>query len=209
MQFKLEKDLVKELVLLLKKDFNINHLSLEFRSGSNICDVVFTDGFKRKNVIFDNYFESYFYFNKILKNKKININEIKTDNYKSIVSSLNKHKYIKVTESELKLIEKVSISTNHIHAIEAKLSDWKNGLKQALTYKEYADYVYVAISKEYYKNIDLEIFKNNNVGLILVEKGKLTTIFKPTLIKGHALDIKYYIADKLLKEYIQLNPLMG
>jgi len=59
-------------------------------------------------------------------------------------------------------------SNENIIAIEAKVRDWKSGVRQALRYKEYADYSYLAI---YEDNIagcleNIEVFKKLGVGLI-------------------------------------------
>lgn len=65
-------------------------------------------------------------------------------------------------------------TSDNIIAIEAKVRDWKSGIRQAMRYKEYADYSYLAI---YENNIssclaNIEIFQKLGIGLIGVsDKG--------------------------------------
>lgn len=83
-------------------------------------------------------------------------------------------------------------------AIEAKLSDWKSGLYQALAYKQYSVYVYVAIDEYYYKKVDIQLFEKNNVGLILIGKRHIKKILIHKKEKDFEVDIKYYMIDKFL-----------
>ena len=53
------------------------------------------------------------------------------------------------------MILRSNIRNGHkIIAIEAKLSDWKNGFYQALRYRYFANQSYLAIKNGYIKNID-------------------------------------------------------
>jgi predicted transcriptional regulator len=59
-------------------------------------------------------------------------------------------------------------TSENIIAIEAKVRDWKSGIRQAMRYKEYADYSYLAI---YENNVsacfeNIEVFKRLGIGLI-------------------------------------------
>ncbi|HHX67820.1 MAG TPA: hypothetical protein GX708_07170 [Gallicola sp.] len=204
MIFKLEKDLVSELVELLKKDHNIKYVTRELRNGNNIADVVFSEDISRNYAIFEEYIQSYYYVNKILNKKRIKIDDLQIDSltiqkeFKKFLKFLEKEGYINIKGNNIEVIKKVKFATKNIVAIEAKLSDWKAGLEQALSYKVYSDYVYVAIEKTFYKNVDLEQFKLNNVGLILVEKGKMRKVFTPKKEKNSQLEIKYYMLDKFI-----------
>ncbi len=66
-------------------------------------------------------------------------------------------------------------------AIEAKVKDWKSGIKQACRYKEFADETYLAIYKQYssapLKNI--ELFRTLDVGLLIVEDGRVELAHQP------------------------------
>lgn len=66
-------------------------------------------------------------------------------------------------------------------AIEAKVKDWKGGIKQACRYKEFADETYLAIYKQHsavpLKNI--AFFQALNVGLLIVDDGHVEMAFQP------------------------------
>lgn len=204
MTFKYEKDLVNELVTILQEDYNIKYVVRELQNGKNIADVVYSKELKRDFAIFDEYIESYYYFNEIIQNKKKTIEELNIKNkdllrkFKRFLKKLEKAGYITLNNNKIHVIKKVDIASKNVVAIEAKLSDWKSGLNQALAYKQYSDYVYVAIDEYYYKKVDIELFEKNNVGLILVGKGHIKKVLIPKKEKDFEVDIKYYMIDKFL-----------
>lgn len=205
MIFKLEKELVAELVELLKNEYNIKYVTRELRNGNNIADIVFSDEIDRNYAIFSEYIQSYYYVNKMLNKKIIKIEDLKIESdiikkqFKKFLKFLEKEGYINIKNNRIEVIKKVEFATKRIIAIEAKLSDWKSGLEQAISYKVYSDYVYVAIEKTYFKNVDLDLFREKNVGLILVEKGKMIKKLVPKKEKSNNLEIKYYMIDKFIK----------
>lgn len=211
MIFKLEKDLVTELINLLKKDYNIKYVTRELRNGNNIADVVFSDEINRNYAIFKEYIQSHYYVTKILNKKSIKITDLNIESellkkeFRKFLTFLEKEGYINIVGNKIEIIKKIKPATKNIVAIEAKLSDWKAGLEQALSYKVYSDYVYVAIDKTYYKNVNIELFKQRNVGLILVEKGKLTKKIVPKKEKNNNLEIKYYMIDKFISSINKKN----
>ena len=204
MTFKYEKDLVNELVKILQDEYNIKYVVRELQNGKNIADVVYSKELQRDFAIFDEYIDSYYYFNEIIINKKKNIDELDIQNkellkkFKKFLKKLEKAGYITIKNNRIHVIKKVDIASKNVVAIEAKLSDWKSGLNQALAYKQYSDYVYVAIDECCYKKIDIKLFENNNVGLILVGKGHIKKILNPKKEKEFNDDIKYYMVDKFL-----------
>ncbi len=56
-----------------------------------------------------------------------------------------------------------------ILAIEAKISNWKIGFRQAFSRLFYVDRSYIAICREYAKKVDCEILQKNGIGLISVD----------------------------------------
>jgi len=60
-------------------------------------------------------------------------------------------------------------------AVEAKLKDWKRGIVQANRYKSFANKTYLAMPAQQEKNIDRELLKKHNIGLMLFDTntGKL------------------------------------
>lgn len=204
MTFKYEKDLVNELVKILQEDYDIKYVVRELQNGKNIADVVYSKELQRDFAIFDEYIDSYYYFNEIITNKKKNIDELNIQNkdllrrFKKFLQKLEKAGYITIDNNKIHIIKKVDLASRNVVAIEAKLSDWKSGLNQAITYKQYSDYVYVAIDECVYKKINIKQFEDNNVGLILVGKGHIKKVFIPKKEKDFNVDIKYYMIDKFI-----------
>lgn len=204
MTFKYEKDLVNELVKILQEDYDIKYVVRELQNGKNIADVVYSKELQRDFAIFDEYIDSYYYFNEIITNKKKNIDELNIQNkgllrrFKKFLKKLEKAGYITIDNNKIHIIKKVDLASKNVVAIEAKLSDWKSGLNQAITYKQYSDYVYVAIDECVYKKINIKQFEDNNVGLILVGKGHIKKVFIPKKEKDFNVDIKYYMIDKFI-----------
>ena len=99
------------------------------------------------------------------------------------ISNLISSHYIEESDGKFRLSRNYELSFVKNFAIEAKLKDWKKGLKQAYRYKWFAEYSFVVLDEHYskpaLKNID--IFEKYNVGLASMSVcGKLTRHFNPT-----------------------------
>ena len=177
--FSSEKELVEKLVLDLQERYNTQYIVRELRSGKNIADVVYTTEIDRSNIVFDDYFNAYYYFNGVYSKKKISIDEVGISDTKAckkfyhFLCELEELGYVRIDGHYVTSIKKVDAVTKNFVAVEAKLSDWKAGLEQAVRYKQYANEVYVAISAEYVKNVDKDQFKKVNIGLMSVSEDKL------------------------------------
>lgn len=177
--FAKETELVDKLVLDLQERFDTQYIVRDLRGGNNIADVVYTTNIDRSNIIFDEYFNAYYYFNEIYKRKKVCLDDVKISNEKvnkkfhHFLQELEKLGYIRISGNYITTIKKVDAVTRNFIAVEAKVSDWKAGLEQAVRYKQYANEVYVALSSEYILKVDRQQFKNLNIGLMSVSSGKL------------------------------------
>lgn len=201
-----EKELVEKLVLDLQDRFDTQYIVRELRGGNNIADVVYTTDIHRNNVVFDEYFNAYYYFNGIYNHKRINFDDVRISDEKAskkfyhFLRELEELGYVKIDGNYITSIKKVDAVTNNFIAIEAKISDWRAGLEQALRYKQYANEVYVAISSEYVSKVDKKLFKEMNIGLMSVSKGKLKISLRAKKQQVEKLDIQYYITDRFLKQ---------
>ena len=204
--FTSEKELVEKLVIDLQEKYNTHYIVRELRGGNNIADVVYTTYIERDNVVFDEYFKAYYYFNGIYNKKKISIDEVEISDttvnkkFHNFLRELEELGYIKVENNYITSIKKIDAVTKNIIAIEAKLSDWRAGIEQAIRYKQYANEVYVAVGAENVKNVDKELFRSKNIGLMSVSAGKLRIVIKAKKQKAENLDIQYYIADRFLQQ---------
>lgn len=204
--FSSEKQLVEKLVLDLQEKYNTQYIVRELRGGNNIADVVYTTEINRENIVFDEYLNAYYYFNVIYNKKKICIDDAKISDSKVIkkfhnfLRELEELGYIKIEGNYVTSVKKIDVVTKNFIAVEAKISDWRAGLEQAIRYKQYADEVYVAISSEFVNKVDKELLRNMNIGLMSVSDGKLRVPVKAKKEKVKKLDIQYYIEDRFLKQ---------
>ena len=204
--FSSEKELVEKLVLDLQERYNTQYIVRELRSGKNIADVVYTTEIDRSNIVFDDYFNAYYYFNGVYSKKKISIDVVGISDTKAckkfyhFLCELEELGYVRIDGHYVTSIKKVDAVTKNFVAVEAKLSDWKAGLEQAVRYKQYANEVYVAISAEYVKNVDKDQFKKVNIGLMSVSEDKLIIPIRAKKEKVEKKDIQYYMTDRFLKQ---------
>lgn len=201
-----ERELVEKLVLDLQERYNTQYIVRELRSGKNIADVVYTTEIDRSNIVFDDYFNAYYYFNGVYSKKRISIDEVGISDTKAckkfyhFLRELEELGYVKIDGNYVTSIKKVDAVTKNFIAVEAKLSDWKAGVEQALRYKQYANEVYVAISAEYVKNVDKEQLKRLNIGLMSVSEDKLKIPIRAKREQVEKKDIQYYMVDRFLKQ---------
>jgi hypothetical protein len=204
--FKNEKELVEKLVLDLQQLYDTQFIVRELRSGNSIADVVYTTSIKRDEILFSDYQVAYYYVREIYNKKNIDLNKVSISNtsikrkFNNFLKALEIQGYIQIDGNYIKSIKKVNGVTNKFVAVEAKLSDWRGGLEQAIRYKNYADEVYVALSSEYIKNVSLDLFREHNIGLMSVSGKKLKIPLKARKNKSFDLDVQLYLADKFLNE---------
>ncbi len=209
--FSNEKELVEKLVSDLQDKYGTQYIVRELRGGNNIADIVYTTNISRNNIVFDEYFNAYYYFNNIYCNKRTDISEVGINDKRNaqkfyhFLQELEGMGYIKIENNYITSIKKVDAVTKKFTAIEAKLSDWRSGLEQAIRYKQYADEVYVAISSENISKVNRELFLENEIGLMGVSDKRLKIVIKAKKLKVENLDIQYYIADKFLKQLKSLQ----
>jgi hypothetical protein len=84
-------------------------------------------------------------------------------------------------------------------AIEAKVKDWKSGLRQAHRYKEFADYSYLALYERHSKGSlkRIELFKQLGIGLLVVtDDGTVREILAPVENITEMDRLKHFLASE-------------
>ncbi len=201
-----EKALVEKLVFDLQERFGTHYIVRELQSGNNIADIVYSTEINRSNIVFDEYFKAYYYFSDIYNNKKVNLEDVNISDeqigkkFYHFLQELEDMGYVRINGNYITSAKKIDAVTKNFIAVEAKISDWKSGLEQAVRYKQYANEVYVALSSEYVSKVDRQQFKDLNIGLMSVSSGKLKIPIKAKKQSVEKLDIQYYIADRFLKQ---------
>ena len=177
--FTSEKALVDKLVIDLQEKYDTQYIVRELRAGNNIADIVYTTDLNRDSIVFDEYFNAYYYFNGIYNKKSVTIKEIQISNsmidkkFHDFLRKLEEMGYIRIDGNYITSIKNIDAVTKNFIAIEAKLSDWKTGLEQATRYKQYANKVYIAISSEHINKVDKDLLRDMNIGLMSVSQGNL------------------------------------
>lgn len=201
-----EKALVEKLVFDLQERFGTHYIVRELRGGNNIADIVYSTEINRSNVVFDEYFNAYYYFSDIYNNKKVNLQDVNISDgqigrkFYHFLRELEDMGYVKINGNYITSVKNIDAVTKNFIAVEAKISDWKSGLEQAVRYKQYANEVYVALSSEYISRVDRQRFKELNIGLMSVSSGKLKISIKAKKQSVEKLDVQYYIADRFLRQ---------
>lgn len=201
-----EKALVDKFVVDLQERYATQYIVKELRSGNNIADIVYTTDLERTNIVFDDYFNAYYYFKGIFNHKKVCLDEFQNlsgtvhRKFYHFLRELEDLGYIKIDDNYISTVKKMDAVTKNIVAVEAKLTDWKAGLEQAVRYKQYANEVYVALSAEYIHKVDKQRFVDLNIGLMSVSLDKLKIVIKAKKQQVEKIDIQFYMADRFLKQ---------
>jgi hypothetical protein len=185
--FRFEKDMIPVLRKSLSHIYKTQYFVEEFSSGIGIADLVFTTKItKRDKVLLD--FQAMYYINQYFNKKPKNISK---DDFIKLYS-LNRKK-AELTISFLRCLGLIkdfengtfsmqglfTPSTRELYSIEAKIKDWKQGLFQAIRYKNYSQKTFLAISEQFIHRVDESLLLKNNVGLISVNCNEARIIINP------------------------------
>lgn len=173
----------REMIPIINKYFldtkGFSIVKNEINSGYSIADVVAAKHRINKiNYPFNNIFEvslllnmscnKWIPFDNIIEDSPYSPNYLKY----TLLKRFCETGYLLRKNDSYKRIKKVSKANTTIVAVEAKLKKWKEAFLQALRYKKFADYCYVALLEDTLKNVDVDIFQNNNIGIIYISKNK-------------------------------------
>lgn len=216
-----EKTLVQKLDKILRKQFGTNLSFKEFSAGYGIADLVFASDFSfskkqaSKRMPITNFFglkillsleDSKIYSQEEILSignsldRSVILKQLSFLVKNSYIERISRHQFKKaIRKEEFNPIKKVI-------AIEVKLTDHKNGLLQAKRYQYFADESYLAILKEAEKNIDIDEFNRNNIGLILFDQ-KTNSIEIKYPNKGNKFEdrINLYAKELMLQKFLSLS----
>ncbi len=182
----------------------------EVRMGIGIPDIAFLD--KKVNSPYINDYYTLKIYNAIVENRIENTYDLysqsklakrKTDN---IVKELISKNLLIVNNNSIFINYYIDFSKlPSLSSVEVKVKDWRGGFYQALRYSYFSDYSYLAIHSRYVKNVDLQILKNNGVGLISIEDVQLKILQKARKSKTCDSMSKYIAISNLTKKFKQYN----
>lgn len=129
-------------------------------------------------------------FLSLFENRYLSLSEIEKkvclnkNTIQYFLKQLVKDGLVEESNKKFKAIKKGKFKTSkNIIAIEAKVKNWKSGIRQAMRYKEYADYSYLAIYEKHISSClkHLEVFNMLGIGLIGVGDDKMKIYLKARL----------------------------
>ena len=167
----------------------------EIRMGIGIPDLSFNIGGNRNIKCIDDYY-LFLIWDYIYNKKKTTLKEIgcqflfSLDKVKKYVLQLSRLNLVLIKNEIVKILDNLKkIRLGTTVAVEAKISDWKNGLVQAQRYLLFSDYSYLALPKKNIKLININMLKESGIGLLSVNDGELDEI----LIAQKSTECDYYL----------------
>lgn len=199
----------KEMIPIIEKGFlnkfnNIN-IAREFRTGNGVSDITVAQ--LNNDIVpfkLNDYTEMY-YLVKYLHRKGgvieheilIKNNNLNKDTMHNLLDRLLEHGYLQRKNNGYKVNKKYESPVDKIYSVEAKLTKWKDAFYQALRYKCFSHKTYVALPLSKCKNVNLNLFREYNIGLIAVLKDSTEIIFKPKMEQPSDKVAFFHLAEKL------------
>lgn len=183
----------------------------EIRMGIGIPDISFNIGGNRRIKCVDDYylFSVWDYIN---AKKKTTLKEIRNqflfslEKVKKYVFQLARMSLVAIKEEVVRVINSIKNTRLGITvAVEAKISDWKNGLVQAQRYLLFSDYSYLALPEKNIKFVDIDLLKEGGIGLLSVKNGDLEEIMAAQKSCQCEYYLKYMHTSVLFNRYLQDN----
>lgn len=177
----------------------------EFNSGNGISDLtlaVFND--TEPEITIRNYAEMYYlitFFNrigeKIFIDDLLSVQNLNRRTLIDLIHKLKQNNFI-LEEEGYCIVKKLYYPVfKSIISVEVKLKKWRDGLYQAMRYKCFSHKSYLAVPGEYIRNVDTNLFIENNIGLISVLDNKVKIIIEPHFKKPNDLISYYHLSENI------------
>ena len=202
--FRFEKEMIPILKKELSSKYDAQYFVDEFDCGNGIADLVYTTRMREKKDLILGYELIYLvltYLNR--KNKKIQVKSFYKDTFLTKKKARSLLQFLldggnieKLDDDNFIVKEKYCSPVKDIISIEAKLYDWRSGLFQALRYKPYSNKCYLAVSQEFSHRVDVNILRENNIGLMTVAPDKVDIVMTPKKENPSNMVAHMYLAEK-------------
>jgi hypothetical protein len=182
--FRYEKDMIPVLQNHIAKQFGIKHFAKEFNTGNGIADLVCSPKLSDEPLLFNDYALMSLFIQYFSTTIHINTDTLfqicnDTKRLRKVIDLLKLHGYLISDQCSLVQKKKYSPPVEKMYSIEAKLTDWKAGLFQALRYQFFSHKSFLAYPAYYIHRVDIDLFKKYNLGLIAVEENNIRVIIDP------------------------------
>ncbi len=183
----------------------------EIRMGIGIPDLSFNIGGNRRIKCVDDYY-LFTVWDYVNERKRATIKEIgnrfmfSVERVKKYVFRLAGMSLVAIKDEVVRVINSIQNARLGITiAVEAKLSDWKNGIIQAQRYRLFSDYSYLVLPEENIRLVDMEKVKESGIGLLAVKEGSLTEIITAQRADECEYYLKYMHTSILFDRYKKEN----
>ncbi len=198
--FRYESEMIPVLVENLSRVFNTEYITTEFSTGNGVADLVFTTEMNDEKLFLNDYgmmslFVRLFQQNQMLNLELLYENSFDKNRLKKLLNCLEGGDFICIEGDKITRTRKYKSHTRNLFSVEAKLKDWKSGFYQAMRYKFFSHKSYLAYPKQYIHRVDLELLKENNIGLISVELDNIELVFKPKTEKPKDVTSYFYLSE--------------
>lgn len=183
----------------------------EIRMGIGIPDISFNLGGNRRIKCVDDYYLlsvwDYVYAKKRTTLKEIgNQFLFSLEKVKKYVFQLAGMSLVAIKDEVVRAINNIkNVRLGITVAVEAKISDWKNGLVQAQRYLLFSDYSYLALPEKNIKLVDLDLLKEVGIGLLSVKEGEVKEVFPAKKSRECDYYLKYMHTSVLFDRYKKEN----
>lgn len=182
----------------------------EIRMGIGIPDISFNLGGNRRMKCMDNYY-LFSIWDYVYEKKKTTFKEIgekflfTLNKVKKYVYQLAEMSLVAIKDEVVRVINSIKdVRLGVTVAVEAKISDWKNGLVQAQRYLLFSDYSYLALPQSNIKHVNIDLLKEVGIGLLAINDKDLKEIIPAQKSNECEYYLKYMhtsvIFDKYKKE---------
>lgn len=183
----------------------------EIRMGIGIPDLSFNIGGNRRIKCVDDYY-LFTVWDYVNERKRATIKEIgnrfmfSVERVKKYVFRLAGMSLVAIKDEVVRVINSIQNARLGITiAVEAKLSDWKNGIIQAQRYRLFSDYSYLVLPEENIRLVDMEKVKESGIGLLAVKEGSPTEIITAQRADECEYYLKYMHTSILFDRYKKEN----
>lgn len=201
MNYHLEKEMIPVIKKYAIKKFNSEAIAEELPVNHRIVDIVlakvsypeenrlqaYKSSFNKLtmaelDVLADFYIKKRVSIHYLIKKLRLDSNSIKE---KYLNKFMKNNLISRVSKYQYKTTEWAEIKIKNMVAIEAKLSDWKTVLVQAIDNFAFADYSYVAIDEAICTEKIIGQFVDKNIGVISVgKKNMVKSVYRPKINKN-------------------------
>lgn len=201
MNYNLEKEMIPVIKNYVIKKFKCEAIAEELPVNHRIVDIVLAkvsypeenrlQAYKKSftkltmaelDVLADIYIKKQVSIHYLIKKLRMDSNSIKG---KYLNKFMKNNLISRVSRYQYKTTGWAEVKVKNMIAIEAKLSDWKTVLTQAIDNFAFADYSYVAIDEAVCSEKIISQFVERNIGVLSVGKGnKVKSIYRPEINKN-------------------------